>query len=224
VNVVVAHEYANVFEGVSYVRPIIVKQNWWHGIPVAVQLCRNMGIEPVVTQCFGREWGIELARWSNYTHSMWDRVGQWQHYKTSPPLFDRRNETREARLAKQHMTGKPALLMNFAGVSSPFPEFQSVSAAIRAACANRCSVVDLSLIHAYRIYDLLGLYDRALGLVTSDTATLHLAAASDIPYIAFTVDGWTTSVPKGNVKLEIKYSQARQRMPEFLNVLKKMIP
>ena len=67
--------------------------------------------------------------------------------------------------------------------------------------------MDMGRIRCHRIYDLLGPMDNAVGIITTDTATLHLAHGTSRPYIALTVDGWCSSTPRGNCHLEIKYSQ-----------------
>ena len=75
--------------------------------------------------------------------------------------------------------------------------------------------LDLAKIKAQRIYDLLGLYDNAAGMITTDTATLHLAAASNIPYVALINNGGAGSIPKGNCVLKVRYSQFQQRQKEI---------
>jgi ADP-heptose:LPS heptosyltransferase len=61
-----------------------------------------------------------------------------------------------------------------------------------------------------------GLYDNADMLITTDTATLHLAQASDIPAIEFIVDTpsmWHGSVPKGNCIYSCRYGDVLKEMP-----------
>jgi ADP-heptose:LPS heptosyltransferase len=81
-------------------------------------------------------------------------------------------------------------------------------------------IVNLAAIKAERLYDLLGLYDHAVGLVTSDTATLHLAAASKVPYIALLNNGGAGSIPKGNCILSIRYSNFRNELGRFMEAVK----
>ena len=79
----------------------------------------------------------------------------------------------------------------------------------------RVKFVDLDNVKAERIYDLVGLMDAAVGMVTVDTSTLHLAAASCRPYVALTVGGWNTSVPKGNCALRMDYGEVLGRVEEI---------
>lgn len=238
--VMVSTQYKSVLNGVSYIEPIAVDYDWWQGIPKARELAEQMfggAIVPqwwndperapladlahqggIVLQCHGREWGIDVNKWPNFMASMWDRAGfTREEMLTTPLIFDRRDPVREQKLYEFH-TGrnkKPMLLVNFTGHSSPFgpvPEVMRQLDSIR----SQLNIVDLGRVHSDKIYDLLGLYDRAIGMITSDTATLHLAAASSIPYLAYTVNGWCSSTPKGNVKLEIKYNDAMNRLGEVL--------
>jgi len=81
--------------------------------------------------------------------------------------------------------------------------------------------VNLNACNAYRVFDLLGLMDRAVGLLTVDTMTLHLAAASKIPYIAYTRDdGQAGSIPKGNCVANIGYSQAVNQLGKTMEIVK----
>lgn len=245
--VIVCTQYKSVLDGVSYVEPIPVDYEWWSGIPSARLLAESMyggGIVPqwwndpdhapivettfkggIVLQCHGKEWGVDVNKWPNFMTSMWDRAGfTCEEMRSLPLVFDRRNPTRERQLLEQvrGRNQKPMLLINFDGHSSPFapvPEVMNEVFKFR----NEINIVNLGKIRAHRIYDLLGLYDHAVGMITSDTATLHLAAGSSIPYIAYTVDGWCSSTPKGNVAVEIKYNQALNRISEIAPILDRWI-
>jgi hypothetical protein len=236
--VIVSTQYKSVLNGISYVEPIPVDFDWWQGIPKARELAEQMyggAIVPqwwndpdrapladlaykggIVLQCHGREWGIDINKWPNFMASMWDRAGfSVDEMRITPLIFDRRDPDRERRLFEFYngRNKKPILLVNFTGHSSPFgpvPEVMRQLDSFR----SQIHVIDLGKVHGEKIYDLLGFYDRAIGMITTDTATLHLAAASSIPYIGYTVNGWCSSTPKGNVQLEIKYGDALNRLGE----------
>jgi len=245
--VIVSTEYQTVLDGASYVQPFPVHWNWWQGVPNSRRLaeeqfggglvCQWWHDSPdrialieqansggIVLQSHGLEWGVDINRWPNYGTSMWDRAGFSREEMMGLPLvFDKRDAHREALLVKQHTHPNPAmrrpmLLVNFTGHSSPFAPMPEVMRVVDE-FKGRFNVVDLGRIRAQRIYDLLGLYDAAVGMITTDTATLHLAAAGNIPYIAYTVDGWTSSVPKGKCVVEIKYNDAIGRLGEIRPVL-----
>jgi len=203
---IVAQDYASVLEGVSYVEPIPLKVHWYMGMPEARRYAKTHFGGGTVLQCHGHEWGINLKQWPSFMISMLDRTGVPLHlFHDLPLVFDKRNTLREAAAAPK-TNGKPFILINTVGVSSPFPHGHKIFTAL-AHLKDRVALIDMGRIRCHRIYDVLGIMDRAIGTITTDTATLHLAHGSPRPYIALTVDGWCTSTPRGNCKLEIKYSR-----------------
>jgi hypothetical protein len=242
---IISDQYASVLDGVSYVNPYSIHVNWWTDIPKARQIAQSVSQNAIVLQwwfddpeharmvtesakgdfviqCHGRGWGVDISKHPDYGTSMASRFGFTQEEWVRLPLvFDRRDTKREETLARQFLgvDKRPVLLMNFTGQSSPFGLVPEVMAAVRNAFGKVFRVVDLGPIHAFRIFDLLGLYDRAVGLITSDTSTMHLAPASKIPYIGFTVDSWSSSVPKGNCMLHLKYKQVRSKLQQVIDTV-----
>ena len=203
---ITASGYGTVLEGVSYVTPIMLPVDWYMGMPRAREFARNKFGGCRVLQCHGHQWGIQIAKWPNFMASMWDRTGVSMDLFHHLPLeFDLRNRSRE-KGAIPRTNGKPYLLINTVGVSSPFPHTQKIFSALRH-LAGKVVLIDMARIKCHRIFDLLGPMDNAVGLITTDTATLHLAHGAKCPYIALTVDGWCSSTPRGKCQLEIKYSQ-----------------
>jgi len=166
---------------------------------------------------------VNLNLWPNFMASMYERAGFTQKEMMRLPLvFDRRNTVRERELVERlwptAYRKKPLLLTNFTGISSPFgyqPELYPILQSFR----QWFHIVDLGGVRAHRIFDLLGLYDVAAGLITCDTATLHLAHATQTPYIAFSAKGWTGSTPRGNVALQVMYDDTPRRLNEIAEVL-----
>ena len=242
-NVLVTSPFHRLFDGISYARPFVVPGNWWEAMPIARRLARQFfGEDPIIPQwwlctdeknvprgtqilqCHGTSWAVDVDKWPNFGISEWERTGLTRkEFMTLPLVFDRRDKAREAALVRNFyppaLRRKPLLLFNFTGTSSPFsfvPEVSRVMSAYRTAF----HLVDLGQIRAQRLYDLLGLYDAAAGLITIDTATAHLANGSRVPTVWYTVEGWRTSVPRGNVALEIKYSDTLRRLAALNEVLK----
>lgn len=238
--VYVSQNYAGILQGVSYVQPEIVDQDWFEGVPKARQMAEAKyggAIVPawwddpatangaamemhehgaMVLQSHGRAWGVNCAENPDFGTSMWRRAGFTRDQMVSLPLvFDRRNPTREADLATRYERhNAPLLLYNCVGQSSPFgyvPELMRLLYPFR----QKFNCVDLGQIRAERIYDLLGLYDRAVGLITIDTATAHLAPASKVPTIWLTVPGWGRSVPRGTVALHVPYDETPKRLGDI---------
>jgi hypothetical protein len=178
----------------------------------------------ITIQSHGIGHGVDMALAPNYATSMWLRSGlSIEEMKSMPPVLDLRSPEREQRLIDGFRFSKKPLLLvdlNSHGYqrSSPFamtPEIMQVVNQF----ARHFTIVDLGRIRSHRIYDLIGLMEASAGMITSDTASLHMAPATNIPYVAYTVDGWCSSVPKGNCKLEIKYSQAIARRNELVPLL-----
>jgi len=238
--VLVSQQYAPTLEGVSYVEALPFNGHWARDVPKARAYAESrwgrctvlawwndiaqVPIEfrgSLALNCRGRECNINTFKWPSYGHSMWERAGfPYEHdMLTLPLVFDRRDQKREAQLIDRFKAfSKPLLLYNFTAKSSPFghvPELWPILQLFR----RDFTLLDLGAIRCHRIYDLLGLYDVAAGLLTCDTATLHLAPASTVPYIAFTQNGWCGSVPKGNCVLNIRYSDTIRRLPEVRSVL-----
>lgn len=241
--VIVAKDYAGMLDGSSYVQPHVLNVGWYDGIPQARQVAEAIygggrvvqwwndtpdkielidGIGKhghIVLQSHGRNWGVNIQKHPNYTLSMWSRAGFTSgDYMRLPLVFDRRNRQREQDLVARFNRGKPLLLVNFTGVSSPFPFVPEYMNRL-SAFAKDFNIVNLGQIQCHRPYDLLGLYDSAAGLITSDTLTAHLAPASKVPTVWCTVAGWTSSVPKGNVACHVKYPDAKRRLEEVMAVV-----
>jgi hypothetical protein len=143
-----------------------------------------------------------------------------EDYKRLPLVFDRRSPEREAQLVRTwKKTNKPLLLLNFEGATSPLAATPQVVKAM-APLWKHFEIVNTNEVRAHRIYDLLGLFDVAAGLVTIDTATLHLAAASKVPVLAYTRDdGQAGSIPKCNCFANIGYSRAASELHTMQQVI-----
>lgn len=240
VEVITSLQYADVFTGVSYVRPMTVAGEWHRIVPAAKQTALRTKRNPMVLQW----WADEPYLWntgertrkagqhndpfqaSSYGESMYRAMGIGTAF-LDKPVFDQRDTARELALqykvfgpGKRLLTAKkPVLLINLEGKSSPLPAVPEIMEQALRPMRERFEIIDLSPVRASVIFDLLGLLDVAPALITADTATLHLAAASNIHYVAYTLDGWCGSMPRGNCKLQIFYSQAMQRMPELQKLL-----
>lgn len=242
--VVTSTDYSAIYDGVSYVDPFPINGNWYQQIPFARdmarqhfgscvvpqwwhecdrkdEICREQAQDNLtVLQSHGHNWGVDMNKNPDYGTSMWWRCGFAREEMMSLPLvFDRRDLAREAKLAETFTRfGKPLLLYNFTGASSPFAPVPEVMRVIQE-FSGKYKLVDLGTVMGHRIYDLLGLFDRAAGLITIDTSTLHLALGSKVPYYAFKVGGWSSSVPKGNCRGSCFYSETLDKLDEVRQFL-----
>lgn len=238
---VVSTHFWDIFEGVSYVRPWPMNVHWWGGVKRARQVAERAGFDPIVVKWWdepgakpppappdektitlrihGQTRKVAESEWDSFQSSQWRFAGfTMQQMKSWPLVFDRRDRNREQALCLKHMKqGKKHLLVNLSSSgTSPFPHS---NLALALAVKSGMSIINLAGIRAHRIYDLLGLYDRCTALLTSDTATLHLAAASKIPYVAMLNNGGAGSVPKGNCVLSVRYAEVPNRQTEIFNAL-----
>lgn len=222
--VVVNTAYADIYDGVSFVEPIPVNLDWKEDVHKA----RAMFPDAVLIQWWlatrPMPKNLDLSPWPNFEASMWDRCGFTEADRMRLPLvFDRRNATREATLMDRvwpsAMRGKPLVLYHFAGKSSPFGHLPELYPVIQA-FARDFTLIDLGKIRAERIFDLLGLMECATGMILCDSAPLHLAYATETPYIAFIVDTWSGSKPLGNCVLSIRYKNTLRHLQDVAKVLK----
>lgn len=243
---IVSKDFASIFDGVSYVRPWVVDFHWWKGVGQARRLAMSRGFNPIVVKWWddpelsppaklekgrtitltihGRPRTIPRSEWDSFQASQWRYAGFTMEQMMQWPLvFDRRSPEREHELLCRHFpaSGKPLLVNVTRTGTSPFPS-KSLTQVMGLVMGSGLPVVNLAGVSAIRIYDLLGLYDHAAGLVTSDTATLHLAAGSNVPYIAFVNNGGSGSVPKGNCVASIRYGEIESSRGFFLSALNRI--
>lgn len=240
--VIICKQYASLLEGVSYVDPVVVdldyqdvhkaiafaKQRfgdsinpcWWHDKDLPEKIEGG-----IVLRVHGKEWSVDHSKYPHFMGSMYVRSGfSLNEMMVLPLVFDRRDKEREKKLLNTFTSTdkRPLLLLSFSGETSPLATVPEIMQHINP-FRNRYNILRLDNLRCHRIYDLLGLMDAAVGMITIDTATLHLAHASKTPYIAFTRDGWSGSVPRGNCISEIKYSQAIKNGQTIRNALEQWL-
>lgn len=235
--VVCSHEFSSLLEGVSYVQPIIGEWDWLKGVNKA-RLWAERQFERVITPKWwddpdypipeakagdpavvlmvrGKKVQFPAKEWESYHLSEWKGAGFPEDKCLLWPLvFDKRSREREEQLRLAvFKTGKPKVLVNFSGASSPFVFAPEIMAHLRERCGQRAEIVDLAKVRATRLYDLLGLYEAAAFLVTSDTATLHLASACEkLPHVAYVNEGPLGSLTRSHCVARVPYSQALKQV------------
>lgn len=239
-------EFAPLLEGCSYVQPFPVWDIPWNtGARRGVELARTYYREVVTPKWWdahldpppprdheprieldwqGRRLIVSQDEWNSYQYSQWKACG-WgrQEILDWPLVFDRRSRERETWLAGVHLhPRKPNVLYNFTGISNAMPFEPEIMRAV-AGLRQRVNFVDLGRIRASHLQDLLGLYDRAICVISGDTATLHLAAASQVPLIALQADGWAGSLIKGNEILRLRYHQVRGNVGRIAEAIEKLL-
>ncbi|HEX4146664.1 MAG TPA: hypothetical protein VHY91_24390 [Pirellulales bacterium] len=203
-------KFAGLLDGVSYVRPVLVpledehrpeEARVWaaarYARVIVSKVWNNRYLDRSAADCFA----AEAYRLAGYSHL----------YGKLPVEFDRRSPEREARLVEQHLGGSdPFILYNLDGSSSAFKGRR------RFARWLRWQRFDAKLVKmptdCERLYDLLGLYERADLLITTDTATLWLAHAIHIPTIVLhQTDTWCRAPFPPATVLACTYEGAHSR-------------
>lgn len=216
--VVVHQDYKTILDGCSYVDPVI-----WRGAlddPLSAEKEAAKTHNVLVAQVFGR--GVQFDRQcDSFTKEQWRRMGFLPLFGTVTRVeFDKRNLDREQALVR-NVIGKdkrPVILVNLSGQSSPYQFASQMLEDIQFRWGRLCNVIDLSKVRAERIYDLIGLYGKSILLITSDTSTMHLASASNIPFVALRVDTptlWHGAITHRQPNLVLRYKESLDRREEL---------
>ncbi len=219
VAIVVGEQFASVPDGVSYVSPVVLPINHLE-IPIAIAEARRRFRKVTTTQVYANGWDPG-KQCQSYNMESWRLAGYLDRW-ADPDLrleFDARDYRRERRIINQVWpdSGKPVVLFNVeAGHSSPFPEWAEFQQAMVERWRDQVSFVNIANLRCERIYDLIGLMELAAGLVTIDTATLHLAAATGVPTIALlsSIGPWNQTTPRCQCSLGFPSNQWRTRMED----------
>lgn len=188
VAMVVHDDYKDILEAVSYVEPII-----WNG-----RKLDGPGAARFVSGLFSRIFVTRLPEQSEpkdrkcqaYNIESWRYAGYADRWTQLPKLnLDRRDYASEQALIEAYaLDGKDFILVAPLGNSSPFNAADELMGEIHRRWAKKAKIVDMRRVRAKKFQDLLGMMDKAIGLVTVDTGHLHLAAASKVPVIALISD------------------------------------
>lgn len=215
-------DHVNILDGVSYVSPVT-----FHGsmdeLESAVSIHSKSHKETRVAQVHRNT--AHTNQCDSYAAEEWAAAGRLEELGRWPLVFDRRSQENEDKLAASlGMDGKrPVILVNLSGVSSPYPFAEQLMGEIKSEFSDDAMIVDLSAVRANRIYDLVGLMDRAAAMVTTDTSTLHLSAASDVPVVALISDGnsiWHGSRPHSGCVFSVRYKESNLRFGEIIRHLR----
>jgi hypothetical protein len=219
-------EFASILEGCSYIEPYAIQVPWQRINDIHRQAKNNFpGDDFVVMACYGHDYSPGYETYS-FLRESWRLSGCQQPPETVPLVFDRRSLAREEKLIKQHVkTGKPVILVSTKGSSSPFNNAHLIYDDVRNARPD-CEIVDLNFVKAERVFDLLGLYEKAVALVTIDTMHLHLSSAvPSLPVFAFICDGhtrWNRSDWRPQQVFRCVYAQYMDRRALFRSALTSM--
>lgn len=218
ITVVAGSDFASVLDGCSYVKPLVWSERWDRPIE-AMNALRGKFRRIHLAQIYGAQMSVDM-QCDSFAKESWRQAGFLPLWGRFPLVFDRRSQKREAALVRKHVVkDTPTILYNFAGTSSPVPDADKLLADLKFRHGDRINFVDLSKIKADRIYDLLGLYESASGLISGDTATLHLASAvpelSVCGLVTDTRSLWHGSRLPLRLDLELRYREIMPRREEI---------
>jgi len=196
---VVAKDYADILDGVSYVDPLV-----WSGafedVAGAIQFAKQysddvttsqvVGISDlIVSQVYGNSHAPKIVC-DSFQKDAWKLADKLELWPSQPPLvFDRRVKGREKKLISPLPKDKPWIVVSTGGNSSPFP-WNDLLWEILNNCLPEFHIVDLSKIKAERLYDLLGIMEHpnTQAMILTDSAPLHLSYATQKPVHALVTD------------------------------------
>lgn len=220
---VVGRDFQDILDGVSYVDRLV----WdgpYEGLPECLRWLRRDKEIPMPIVCQFHHNPIDNGRLTDsYQKEVWRLAGRLKDFESRGPLvFDRRDFEREAQLWNRP-NSMPLVLVGLESVSSPLKSAKRIREAIREQLGVDFNVVDLSSIRAERIYDLIGLYERAACIVSSDTVHLHLARACKTPILALVNDGWRGSVTPDLAIDVLRYAELPKRIDEIPKIIQAAI-
>jgi hypothetical protein len=211
--VVTSEKFRSIFEGVSYCETVVYPGAWGdlHG---AIKFAKTNYDEVVILQCHGERFPFAQTQRS-FQQEVYQRAGLLNEWDNLELVFDQRDLKCEKELISNTVPRKAAagrpydkfILLGDGGQSAPFPQVEELFTMLQTSFGETHKIIRLSTVKAERIYDLIGLYDRAACLVTTDTVHLHLAKASTVPIIALARDGWVGASPSKRFMLYANYSQ-----------------
>lgn len=208
----VGRDFASILDGVSYAAPLVY-DGPWQECRKAIAWAREKipGAAIVDSSIFGVGY-FPITRMASFDREAWDRCETGVPFGRLLPEFDRRDRARErAAWAGVPIDGRKLIVTALAGVSSPYPAGDELRAALANAFPD-CKVFDVSGVRCDRLFDLLGILERAAVFVASDSAPLHLAAGvPSLPVVMMTQDAkhvWHRSAWRPNHSARVFYSDA----------------
>lgn len=231
-SLMVAREFAPLLKGCSYLTPIVFDGEVFELQRAIEQASQYTAHQLIVSQVNGPESAIkdayhrvgqEHAITDSFAKESWHLAQRLHDWKRQLPLvFDRRSPEREAKLlADLPQKKKPLLLVAADGVSAPFPFKRLLLTLLQLKYGKAFNIVELP--QAERLYDLLGLYEKAHCVIAVDSAPLHLAyAIKTLPVVALINDDpslWHGSPWRPNHVFHCRYQDFPNRVSEMFKAI-----
>jgi len=237
-SLVVAKDFADILDGVSYVEPIVY-DGAFDDITGALEYLKTrnetatatqvVGIPDVlVGQVYGKHHGPQIIC-DSFQQDAWRLAGKLDLWPSQPPLvFDRRDKKREEELIKEIPKNKPWIVVSTGGTSSPF-QYSDLLWEILNHSFPEFHIVDLGKIKAERFYDLLGIMDHpnTHAMILTDSGPLHLSYATQKPVHALVTDSpysWHGAAWRPSYASYIRYKNFPRDVTRILGLIRGTIP
>jgi len=223
---VIAKEYANILEGVSYVEPVIWKGDA-NDLAGAIMFAKKRYSQVIVLQTWGN---VPIQHQTpSFQFDQWKRAGYLTLFDALPMEFDRRDSHREMALFEslgmvqgnndKAISLKPVIIFADHSQSSPFLHKEELHGMLVAEFPNY-KIIRLSEVRSERIYDIIALMNMSMCLVTVETAHLHLSRASKVPTIALAASGWRGSAFSKRFKFFMRYPEWDSRKQDLIEAVR----
>jgi hypothetical protein len=217
--VITSEKFSSVFHGCSYIGKVIIYAGKWSDLHGAIKFAKTMFSDVVVLQCHGENFPFQQTK-PSFQHEVYDRVGLLDEWKSCVPNFDRRDSARELSLLVGHgLTDTKYILVADQSESSQFKQIEELKLMLATKFGSEYKIVLLSQIKAHKIYDLLGIYEHAAALVTTETVHTHLAWASIVPMFVLSANGWRGSAFRKSFGFYMKYADWDRRKNDLMTAL-----
>jgi ADP-heptose:LPS heptosyltransferase len=222
---IISKDYCDLLEGCSYITPDIFDGTFGQ-LKEAVRYAKQKYDAVTILQVYGDGFDVQ-KRTPSFVFDQWERAGFGvsQHFAEWPLVFDNRSPEREAKLIRRIANKNPFILVADNGESSPFVQINDLCSLLADNFPDH-DIIRLSQIRAEKFYDFIGLYDRAVCVVATETAHLHLVRAAKVPVIALATDKptrWHGTPWHPRYRLHIRYSEFDNRKAEILKTVQDIV-
>lgn len=220
VNLLVARQYKEVVEGLSYINPV----EWdghWQDLNGAIAWAKRNFDKVIAPQTYGKNHSIE-HRTPSFQYDQWLRAEGLHLWDKLPLTIPRRNHD----FVKSILGDRPAILVADKGESSSFEDSGRLVSVLRDTFGVSHQIVRLGEIRLDRFTDFVSLYDAASAIVVTETAHLHLSKSCKTPVFALVTDKperWHGSAWSSKFKLHIRYSQYPRRERELIEGIRSVL-
>lgn len=215
VEIAVTKQFASILDGVRYVRPVVISPEKWTNTAEARKILEGMGKDSIITSQLYRTDEQCSRHAQSFSVDSWREIGlEKEYYKDHPLVFDNRDHNTELELIKATGVNRKTLLVSLDGHSSPV----SNRDALLKVCRRSWEEVKLPP-KCNHLYDMLGIMDTCHSAVLSDSAPLHMAAGTGMPYGAMITDkpsSWHGTLPRRAPVARMLYGEAHEGTMEVM--------